>query len=338
MKFPKLIRARYLAPLAAAVVAAALYSSCGDGAEFNLFQPIAQPLAANDQKAQLEQARVLMDQKKYDEAVDVLEPVIDDDPDSNEAYLLYAAAKLGVAELDVWSIISDVLEAQEKSSSKKSTATASSSSSKSSGGLDELLDSLGDSVLGTGTERTAKVEALIDAITTLRAAPDPDKKDVQNTACLLAGILAVPTVASAKSSLDDATTALQTIKTSASDGGQTCPDITALDDAAAGVSAAAAAFNLILQVASSCPFLDLEETQATMNAVQTQMSLLTENADKGCDSLPTCPAALPDCQSLFPTCVQQALAVGTSSAKAGDGTISSCELVLNCTVTGGCFK
>ncbi len=342
--------------LIAAALATLAYSSCGDGTDFNLFQPVAQPMALkNDKKAKLEEVRVLLDKKKYAKALDVVEPIIDSEKeDSNEARLLYSAAKLGVAELDVWSIISDILDATSKSKSTgaslagnggtanstattTTTASNTSSSTSSSGGLDDVINALTSNVLGTGAVRQAKVDALIDALTALRNAPEPDDKKIQNTGCLFAAFLAVPTLADATEAMAATTSALAQIRDAASSGGTVCPNISLLDSAAAGVIAASANFNLVLQAAANCPFLDLDQTAAAMNTLETSLENLKTNTDKGCDAIPSCPAALPNCAALFPTCVQQALAVGTGSAKAGDGVISTCELILNCTDPTTCF-
>lgn len=321
---------RYLStaslPLMAATGAFLLYSSCG-GDEFNVFRPAAEPLAKKDDDAQLEEARVMMDDKEYDDAANLLEPRIEDEKtDSNEARLLYAAALLGIADLDVWSIINTILESQGDQQAAGG------------GGLDTVFDSLSDSILGSGAVRQAKVDALAEAIATLRGAPEPDAPEITNTACLFGGLLAAPTLADARSGLAATATALATIRDSATSGGATCPDISLLDTASAGVIEAAANFSLVLQAAGNCSFLDLSETAALMNSVEQQMSRLLDNADKGCASLPECPADAPGCESLFPTCVQEALEVGTSTARAGDGAISSCELVLHCSSGTSCFR
>ncbi len=315
--------------LIVALGATLAYSSCGDN-EFNLFQPIAKPLAMkSDKKAQLEEVRVLLDKKEYAKALDVVEPIVEDEEtDSNEARLLYGAAKLGVAELDVWSIISNILDA----------TSASNNNNAGGGGLDDVIDSLSTEVLGSGAERQSKSAALIDALTTLRNAPYPDDRRILNTGCLFAAFLAVPTLAEATEAMTAMTAALTQISSAASSGGAVCPNVSLLDSAAAGVLSAAANFNLVLQAAANCPFLDLEQTASAMNQLETTLGNLKFNTDRGCDSLPTCPASLPNCATLFPTCVQQALAVGTSSAKAGDGVLSSCEIILNCVDPTTCFN
>ena len=323
----RLRRSLLALPVVIATISFVLYSSCG-GNELNLFQPVAEPLAKDDPDAQMEEARMLMDEKKYEEAANLLEPLIDSEgKDSNEARLLYAAAELGVAKLDIWSIISSILDSQDDAAG-----------SEASGGIDGIFNALSDTVLGTGADREARIEALVDAITTLRSAPDPDEPRVQNTACLLAGILAVPTLADAKTALDSATSALQSIRDAAQSGGTECPNLSLIETASTAVASASTKFSLVLQAAANCSFLNVQQAAAAMNTVEEQMRLLTDNTDKGCDSLPTCPAALPSCHDLFPTCVQQALKVGTSTAVAGDGIIAGCELMLNCTVASSCFK
>lgn len=314
-----------------ALAATLAYSSCGES-EFNLFQPVAEPMAMqSDKKAQLEQVKVLLDKKEYEEALEVVEPIVDDEKtDSNEARLLYGAAKLGVAELDVWSIISSILDATSNDRQGGSNAGG--------GGLDDVIDALGEDVLGTGEERQGKIEALVDALTTLRNAPYPDDRKIQNTGCLFAAFLAVPTLAEATEAMNATTAALSQISAAASSGGTVCPNVSLLDSAAAGVLAAASNFNLVLQAATNCPFLDLEQTASAMNQLETTLENLKFNTDRGCDSLPTCPASMPNCAQLFPTCVQQALAVGTSSAAANDGVLSSCEIILNCTDPAACFN
>jgi hypothetical protein len=310
------------------------WSSCGDS-EFNFYKPVAEPLAlSGDTDAKLERARVLMDDEKYDEAAAELEPVIDDDgEDSNEARLLYAAAQLGVAEMDVWSVIRKVLGMDEEKSKDKPSKAGDDGK----GGLDELFDSLSGDLLGSGETRQKKMTALADALTTLAGAPDPGDPQVENTACLFAGILAVPVIADATEALNGSVAALEKIRDSATSGGTECPDIGLLSTAAASVLTASTNFSLILGAAQHCPFLDLSATADLMNQVETQLAAMRANADQGCSELPTCPDAYPDCQSLFPACVQDSLAVGSSGAAAGDGVISSCELMLHCTVPSVCF-
>lgn len=312
-----------------AVVLAALsfvmYSSCGDD-EFNLYSALgAKDLALqSNEQAKLEEARVHIDKEEYAEANKILQGLMEkEETDSNEARLLYAAAMLGDAGLDVWSIISEILDDTGKKSSR-------------SGGLDTIFNTFSDSILGSGAERTKKMETLALAISNLLAAPLPSEKKVNNTACLLAGLLAVPTIADATAAVSNVTAALQQISAAASSGGETCPNTSLLDSSLEGIRAAAEDFNLVLTAASNCAFLDLESAEALMNQVEESLTRLRTNADKGCE-LPTCPAAVPNCASLFPKCVQEILAVGEHPEYVGNGSVESCEIVLNCTDPTECF-
>ncbi len=306
-----------------------MYSSCGDD-EINVFQPVAEPFALkNDQDAKLEQVMVLLDKKKYADALEIVEPMIDDvDQDSNQARILFASAKLGQAQLDIWSVIKNIIN----------TDSSSTGGDAGGEGIDNIFDSFSESVLGTDAMRQSKVDALAESLSTLLAAPSPDERKLQNTACLFAGLLAIPTIADATDALQDLQSALGQIRDAAGSGGTVCPNISVLDSAANEVIFATFNFNLVLQAAQTCPFLDLEEAANLMNTVELSMSNLKTAADKGCDSLPTCPAGLPGCAALFPPCVQEALTVGTSSATAGDGQISTCELALHCINPASCFQ
>jgi hypothetical protein len=301
-----------------------MYSSCGEE-EFNVFQPVAEPLALKgDEDAKLEQVMVLLDKKEYAKALKILEPMIaDKDEDSNQARVLFAAARLGESQLDIWSVVKNIINAQ--------------SASQSGGGVDNVFDSFSGTVLGTGSARQAKIDALAESLTTLLEAPYPDERKIQNTACIFAGFLSVPTLADATSAMNGMQAALQQIRDAAGSGGTVCPNISLLDEAANDVIDATVNFNLILRAAQSCPFLNLDEAASLMNSVETSMNNLRSSSDKGCDALPNCPASLPGCASLFPPCVQQALAIGTSGAAANDGQISSCEVVLHCIDPLQCF-
>ena len=313
-----------LALLGGALAATALYSSCGSG-ELNIFRPIARPLALkSDKQSKLEEARVLMDQRRYGAAGDIVEPMTEDEQqDSNEARLLYAAAKIGEAGLDVWTIVRDILAAEDGASA-----------SRQSGGLDQVLNSFTDSVLGTGAERQGKIDALAAAIIALRDAPQPAEKKLRNTACLLAGLLAVPTVADAEAGITATFAALKQLQSSAA-GGQ-CPDVTALDRATSGIIGTIDDFNLIVETAANCPFLDIASVKTLSNQVEVRLAKLKANADKGCATVPACPAGFPNCAALLPPCVVQALQ-SDGAAVAGDGKIAACEVLLNCSDPAACF-
>ena len=315
--------------IATTLATALVWSSCGQD-EFNVFRPEVESMALKGSaSARLEQARIDLDQKKFDAALAILTPMIGGVDDSNQARLYYAAAKLGQAELDLWSVVEKILG--------DSTGTKAKSGQSTGNGIDDLLNNVSDSVLGVGAARAVKVAALADAVATLNNAPDATARDVRNTGCLFAAFLAVPTIADAQSGLAATLTALNQIKSSATGGGTECPDIGALDTASASLTAASGNFSLVLAAAKNCPFINVDQAAALMNSVEATLATLTKNADLGCDALPACPASVPNCQALFPSCVQDALKVGSSGAVAGDGKIAACELVLHCTDPTACL-
>ncbi len=316
--------------LASCLATVLVWSSCGAD-EFNLWKPLAQDQALkSDEKARLEETKVKLDAMEYDEALALVEPMIEDEStDSNDARLFYAAAKLGQSKLDLWSVIKTIVAETSETNGSES----------SSGGVDDLLNKLSDSLLGTGAERTKRIAALNDAVTKLKAAPDPTAKAVRNTSCMFTAFLAVPTIADAEKVLTGVSTALSQIQAAAQSGGAECPNITLLDTAIADATTLLANLSLVIEQAKSCPFIDTTQIASQMNGVEAALASLTAGADKGCASLPTCPAAFPSCQSLFPACVQELLKVGTSDALAGDGVIAMCEIVLHCTASPtACFS
>lgn len=310
-----------------AASALGLWSACGSGHEFNFFESFSKSSALSSNKAaKLEQIRLALDQKDYATAHDLVEPMVQDSStDSNAARYYYAASILGLANLDIFSVINNILESLTKDGGSVS-------------GVDQILNAMGDKLLGTGAVRTAKVQALYNAIDTLQNAPDPSSSKLVNTSCILAAFLAVPTVTDGTTAMTAMVTALTQVSASATSGGSSCPDIGKFNDATAAVTTAVASINRVLQVAKNCSFLNLDQTASQMNSIEKAMNTLTSNVDKGCDALPTCPSSLPTCQSLLPTCVQKSLQIGTSSAKAKDGKIAACEIVLNCLDPAQCFK
>jgi hypothetical protein len=321
-----------LGPAAVALLLASgpllLHSSCGTGDEFNLWRPVTAGNALKtESKAQLDQARVDLDDRKYSDAANLLAPIVNDSSrDSDEARILYVSANLGAAGLEIWSAISDIIATLD-AESKQRTA----------GGIDEVLNLLGTSVLGTGTTRTSRIAALNNGIATLQHAPDPGDSQVQSVTCIVAAFLAPPTIQDATAAVQEVQNALTQIQAAAQSGGTVCPNIGLLDTASTDVQTASKSINAILDAAKGCTFLDLSQATASVNQITSALKKLTAQVDKGC-SLPTCPASVPNCLDYFPTCVQQALASDAATAKAGDGIISSCELILNCSDPTQCFS
>lgn len=308
-----------------AVLTGAVYSACGDN-EFNLYATLgAKDLAINNNKeAQIEEAKTEIDRGEYASASETLLKLIETEAtDSNEARLLYAAALLGEAGLDVWSIISNILSETGKTSTR-------------SGGIDTIFNTFSDSALGTGSERSQKTTALAAAIYNLLTAPSAKDKKILNTVCLLGGMLAVPTLADATEAVTGASSALQQISASASGNGSSCPNLGLLDTALTDIQTASNQFNLILSAAANCAFLNLDSATALMNQVELSLAHLRMNADKGC-AQPTCSSSQPNCRALFPSCVQSSLAIGQHPEYAGNGRIEACEILLHCTDVDQCF-
>ncbi len=326
------IMAGTYAVLTLALGGVAMWSSCDGGASLNLLRPLAQSAAPHAPEARGEAARVLMDERKYSEAAALLEPVVtstsldangrDVTGAGNEELLLYAAAKLGEADLDIWSVIREILAAQDPADRAASGG----------GGLDKVFDAFSDAVLGTGAVRAAKVVALADALAWLSAAKEPDDR-VNNTACLLAGILAGPMVADAKTALAAASAALNGVR---SESSSACTGIGTFQTAMAAVDHASASFGLVLGAAKSCSALNSDDGAALLRSVEAKMATVKATADLGCSTLPACQDGASDCAGALPACVQEELGLGTGVGVAGDGKIEACELALHCT-SGVCF-
>ena len=302
-----------------------LWWSCGNSQEFNFMEGVTKSSALkSDAKAKLERAKILLDQKNYSDAHALLKEMEAGGADSSEVRIYDAGAILGIADLDILTILNNIITSLNSGSNSTT--------------LNGVLNSITDTLLGTGAARTARIQALTDAITLLTSSPDPNDSKVSSTKCLLGAILAVPTITDGTTAMTNMQTALSQISGSASSNGTVCPNISAFNTAVTAVSTAATNLTKILDIAKNCTFLDLNQAVSQMSGITKSMKTMVTAVDKGCDSLPTCPSSLPNCQSLFPTCVQQVLKIGTSGAKSGDGIVSACEVVLHCIDPTQCFK
>lgn len=295
-------------------------AACGT----NLFNSFADK---KNENARLEEARVQIDQGDYVKAREILDELANDGQDSNERRILLAGVLLGENGFDLWNILIDLV--QDTTSKDKASSSGS--------GISKIFDLLTESVFGAGATRAARIAALDSAVTELRSAPDPQATRVSNLACLLAGIMAVPIAQDGLAEMQSTLTTLEKIKTEISSGGQ-CHGVSELSTRIASFQEVLARFNHILESTANCGFINLDEQKAQLNAVESKIKKLTNTADKGCSTLPTCPAAMPDCLTLFPVCVQEALRIGgTNPAVSGDGIIDSCEVILHCTHPADCF-
>jgi hypothetical protein len=278
-------------------------NSCG----FNLLYYVSS--GKDSKEVLLEDARILLDEKDYAGAAKILDKMMNSSgKDSNDVRLMLAAANLGVSGLDVWSIVGTLLE----------------NSSAKSGGVNNILSSISEDLIGTGEEKTARLAALEDAINALKTAPVPEEDRVQNTACFLAGILVVPTLAEATAAM----TSLQTAISAASSGD--CDGAANLSTALGDISSSAIRFSLVLETAAACPFLQIDTS--SVDGVNGALNTLIAGADKGCSSFPT------GMEAIIPACVQKAAGIPNTSAAASDKRIDSCEIVLHCYDPTTCFK
>jgi hypothetical protein len=298
-----IVRKRF--PLAVLILMSLSATSC----DSNMFA--AASADPSDEEAQLESARVAMDNRDYSGAVATLEGM---DDDSNERRKLLAAARLGDAGLDIWEILQSVL----------------SGTSENSAGMDGFFNTIGATVFGTGEERTARNGAMRTTLTELAAAPTADDTSVNDIACFVGALWTVPLIS-------DATTALTTVKDSLSSVSATdCSGLDAIDTSLAVVSTLSTDFRLILNAISSCSFIDTSGSAASLNTVEKQLTSLSTNADKGCNVPDECAPTDLACRALELSCVHDKLTSGSQSTS-GDGIISTCELVQGCYDPTACF-
>ncbi len=287
-------------------VASIFLSSCG----VNLLEYAAS--GKDSPQAKKEEARVLMDKKKYGEAYDILIGLTEDEKtDGNDVRILLAAATIGRSGFDIWSAIGEIVDDLD---TKKNSVL-------------EVLGSVTDDLFGIGEVKDERLDALDNAITFLLEAPNQEDDRVLNTACFLGGLFIVPLATDGTAAI----TALQSELNKVS-GGQ-CEG-TDLATPLADVSEISARLSRVFATVTECPDLgiNLESAQgvnATFNRIST-------TADQGCDSSLMTPAV----EAFLPSCAQEAAGIPNTSAQAQDNRIDSCELVIHClpsSGSSGCF-
>lgn len=271
-------------------------------------------------KARMAEARVKLDDGDYAGALKALDGM---DGDSNERRILMVASLLGEAGFVLWEQILSVIDSATRDSNVS--------------GVDQYFNQLNETVFGVGAERTSRLQALGSGLNVLADSPDPLARQVNNLRCFVAGVLALPTVVDGQAAIRSVNQTLVSIKDSATGDGATaadCPKLGTLNDAMTSVVALRTQFTAILESVADCPFIDLSTTANNLNEIETKLNRLTSVADKGCQAVPTCTAG-PICDALKLGCVQQVL---TDGGIAGDGIVSSCEIVQHCsTSSSGCF-
>jgi hypothetical protein len=282
------------------------------GCGFNLFSYVSTPTTP---KEKLAQAQVLIDDRDYSEAKDLLEDLIESD-DSNRARLLLAAAILGDGGVGMWDIISNAVE------------NATSSAASSGSGSGDILSSISGTVLGSDdATRIKRITALREAIGTLREAPTPEEGKVLGTSCFLAGLLIVPTSADATRLLAETMDSLADVRATMTNGGATCPALNTFEESLENLIVVQGAIQDALSLVSSCPILNSAEAAGDLNAAQQAIDTLVTGADQGCNT---------GNAAIYPTCVRDILEDPDNMGTSGDEEISSCEFLTNCS-GGGCF-
>ena len=128
--------------------------------------------------------------------------------------------------------------------------------------------------------------------------------------------------------------ALTTVQNGATGDGSTpeqCPGIDDLTTSLTALGTAQTNLGLVLQATGNCSFIDY--SSGDLNTVEQKLSTFVEQGDLGCSSSPSCGDSLA-CQALSLGCVQGE--VNDDSSLAGDGVVSSCEIVQNC-LGSNCF-
>jgi hypothetical protein len=289
------------------------------GCGINVFKSAVQ---ASSDRALIEEARVLIDQQDYEGALTTLNKV---KHDSNDLRLLRTASRLGATGLSMWTIITNIID-------------SSGSNDKASSGADKIFDELTSSVLGTGESKTLRITALTSSLEDLNAAPEASAKRVRNMACFLAGILTVPTASDAMTAINAIGSQLNSLANAVdiSNPNAQCPDLSNLNRSLATISTLQSQFMSIFASIEGCRLLDIRGQGSELNAIESQLAKFNAKADIGCSTTPACGSS-EACKALGLSCVYDALTTGSATAVAGDGIISSCELVQNCLDPTQCF-
>ena len=265
--------------------------------------------------AKMQEAANLIDDQKYSEAVSKLDSI---SRDNNEKRLLQVAAILGANGFDIWQIVVDIIDSN--SSGKIS--------------FDRIFDAISGSVFGEGAERTARIDAIGQAISLLLTAPEGATRATQNLNCFLGGMLSVVAVTDGNQAITDINTALATIQSGVIGSGSNadeCPGITELQSGLTNISSVQQNLSLVLQATDSCSFIDF--SGSSLNSVEQSLNSFVTNGDQGCSTTPSCGGG-DACNALSLGCVQSE--VNDTSSVAGDGSVSSCEIVQNC-LGSNCF-
>lgn len=261
-------------------------------------------------------AQKYLDDREYTKAVSLLEKV---ESDSNERRVLLVAANLGLADFSIWEIILNVLDSNSEGQKL---------------GFDNIFNSVSGTIFGQDT-KDQKVAAMQEAIELLLAAPEPDDADVQNLSCFLGGLLSVVAVEDGTRAITSLSNSLETISDNASGNGDNadeCPGVSDLEASIEELTSLSASLTNIVNATAECSFIDVDGS--SLNSVEEKIKQFTETADDGCTAVPNCGSSKA-CRAQSLGCVSQIVQQDDDSV-AGDGSVSSCEMVQNC-IGAKCF-
>lgn len=274
----------------------------------------------NTDRHLMAEARILIDKKKYDEAIDILEKV---ENNSNDKAILTAGAKLGKSGLSMWELLLEVVDGIQSGNSSGS-------------GIEQVFNSFSDSLFGVGEERTERLAALEEAIDLLKSAPEQDGK-IEGFRCFLTGILVLPIVNDSAKNMVTATNALTSLQDSITGSGSSrdeCPGLTDFETAMASMNNMQSSLSIILDATESCSILKSLQDASGLNEVSQMIDKFVAGADQGCPQI-TCDN--PACQALQLGCMQEVLNTTSEAAQPNNGQLATCELVYNCRTAGTCF-
>ena len=194
------------------------------------------------------------------------------------------------------------------------------------------------SVLPSFTE--SQMAKLKRSIEILDSAPEKSTTDLKFQRCLTAGIYTVPTITQLQQSITEVQTSLTSLPEKLATGsGSTCnAPATAINSAASEISSSisnlatiATNFAGAMAIVGEC--FPSSSGQNSVNSISQQVSMLKENADKGC----VIPATQKIGTYTLPSCLNETVnSTGGSTAIANDGIIAGCELFINCS-SGSCL-
>lgn len=279
----------------------------------NLFKGLVE---AETDEQRLAEAENLIDEKNYSGALAQLQKV---DSDSNQKRLLQAAAQLGVAGLSVFDIIIGIIDGEQLSGNIT---------------FDQIFQYASASLFGSGETKSTRLEAMRESISMLLQAPQPDERRINNLNCFLGGLLTFVAIEDGNTALSQVSSSLATINSNAVGSGATaaeCPGVEELDSGLSQIATVQNSLSIVFAATANCSFINTEA--GDLNQVESQLSSFQTVGDQGCVETPDCGDSAA-CQALSLGCVGEK--IDTTDAVAGDGVVSSCELVQNC-IGSSCF-